>query len=229
MKGAIIATLSFMAGGAFGAAISYFLLKDKLKKESDEQLEAVVAEVRKYKEDQKEQEPEAKEEKVPYTPNEAKIAMPGKDGINYTKYSKIVADQGYAEEEHPTDDDEEDDDYHETYEERVQREVEEAIENERAYKEAHRGKIELLKEDEYYDDFPEVVYEHEELFYFQEVDELYDADGNKLDNKEKYVGNWFTKLNFKTDDSIKMYVRNNILETDYKITKEPEGTPDDFF
>lgn len=163
--------------------------------------------------------------------NPAKIATEGQPGIDYTKYVKMVKDTRYASEaEHPTDSDEdpeeEDDNYMETYDDRVARESREAMEKIMEYKNKHKGRIDMITREEYDTDFPEVDYDHEELWYFKEEDILANEDGDILRFDHEFVGNIFDKIGFRTNDDKEIYIRNNPMEKDFWIHKEWDSYED---
>lgn len=96
------------------------------------------------------------------------------------------------------------------------------------YRDKHKGKIEMMTEDEWDTDFPEEDYYPYELWYFPEEDILTNEDGDILTPIKDYVGNIFEKTRFAANDWEFIYIRNHPKEEKYKIHKE-SGTRKDFF
>ena len=163
---------------------------------------------------------------------------PGDVGVNYTAY---VKDLKYMQEtQSPSEDDtydteegdgEEDllnmEDYTETYEERLEREAEEALEHSENYKREHKGKIELMTSDEWDTDYPETDYEREDLYYFTESDILTDEDGHQLPEAET-IGTKVRQVGWMQSPDEVIYVRNHPQEKEYRIFKE-RCTVEDWF
>ena len=134
---------------------------------------------------------------------------------------EIIHDEGYAaENEHPEDDDPDEEKYRTLLKAKEQRET---------YVNAHKGKIEMMREEEWDTDFPEEDYSHQELWYFPDEDVLTDEDGNLVEPIVDYVGNIFDKTNFKNNDWERIYIRNHPKEEDYYIHKETTMSREDFF
>lgn len=218
MNKAVLATLCFVAGAAFGFSVGYYLNKEQ--KEEKEFVEPIPVE-----------EPKAEDEntqKEEFDIKPARLAKePGDVGINYTAY---VKDLKYKQEtqsppdDDPDDESEEDEDmdmtqYEETYEERLERESQEVLEHSERYKREHKGKIELMTEDEWDTDFPETDYEREDLYYFTESDILTDEDGNQLPENET-IGPKVRQVGWMQSPDENIYVRNHPQEKEYRIFKE---------
>ena len=167
-----------------------------------------------------------------YGSHPAKIATPGHDGVDYKAYGDRVKknhytpeDDGYAEEEHPVDSDEDDggevneEDFTETYEERIENEIKESSEMDEKYRKEHKGQIIPITEAEFHSPCPEVLYPHEDLYYFSDG-KLCDDDGNDLEVIEEYLGDRPGKFGWFDNDEPIIFIRNNVLEKDYQVNKE---------
>lgn len=209
-KNIIFAVVGFVTGTAAGIGGTIAVQKLKARKNPSERKHPLLT-----RDLPKEEKEEAKEEEVG-----PKIV----DHVDLTEKKEaeaIIEEEGYgAEYEHPEDDDPEHEAYMEQLRSRKARED---------YVNAHKGKIELMTEDEWDTDFPEEDYSHAELWYFPDEDVLTDEDGNIVEPIEEYVGELFDKLRFKTNDWERMYVRNHPREEDYYIHKETRMSREDFF
>ena len=107
----------------------------------------------------------------------------------------------------------------ETYEERLERESEEMVESMEEYKKAHKGKIDLMTQEEWDSDFPEADYEREDLYYFTEDDVLTNEDGDQLD-KEEYLGKKVGQIGWYKNPDNEIYIRNHPKEKEYRVLKE---------
>ena len=166
-----------------------------------------------------------------YGSRPAKIATPGHDGVDYKAYGDRVKknhytpeDDDYAEEEHPVDSDEDDgevneEDFTETYEERIENEIKESSEMDEKYRKEHKGQIIPITEAEFHSPCPEVLYPHEDLYYFSDG-KLCDDDGNDLEVIEEYLGDRPGKFGWFDNDEPIIFIRNNVLEKDYQVNKE---------
>lgn len=222
MNKAVIATLSFAAGATFGFVVGYYLNK----KEQDKDIQYVdPIVVDKKPEEPKEENPQ----KGVFEIKPAALARkPGDVGINYTEYVKELK---YKQEtQSPPDDDPDDESdipeeeidmskFEETYEERLERESEEALEHSERYKREHKGKIELMTSDEWDSDFLESDYEREDLYYFVDSDILTDEDGNQLPENET-IGPKVRQVGWMQSPDDEIYVRNHPQEKEYRIFKE---------
>ena len=227
MNKAVLATLCFAAGMGFGFAVGYHL-NNKEQEKNIEYVEPIPVEK------PKKEEPENSQGEV-FNIKPARLARkPGDVGINYTEY---VKDLKYKQEtQSPPDDDPDDEtdipdedsdiedemnmqDFEETYEERIEREAEEALEHSERYKREHKGKIELMTSDEWDTDFPETDYEREDLYYFTESDILTDEDGQRLDENET-IGPKVRQVGWMQSPDENIYVRNHPKEKEYRIFKE---------
>lgn len=235
MNKAVLATLCFASGAAFGFAVGYFMVNKKEKEEDKQYIQPIPVE-----------KPEEKPEKTQtdiFDIKPARLAKkPGDVGINYTEY---VKDLKYKQETQvPPDDDPDDEedilenevdpeedmnmeDFEETYEERIERESEEALEHSEKYKREHKGKIELMTSDEWDTDYPENDYEREDLYYFTDSDILTDEDGHQLPEVET-IGPKVRQVGWMQSSEENIYVRNHPQEKEYRIFKE-HCTVEDWF
>lgn len=211
-KNIIFAAIGFVSGVAAGVSGMIVAKKVKEKKNPSERKHPLLSRDLPKKEEEKE---EATEEVGPKIVGHI-------DPVEEKKEAEAIIEQeGYgAEYEHPEDDDPE----HETYMEQLR--MKKARED---YVNAHKGKIELMTEEEWDTDFPEEDYSHAELWYFPDEDVLTDEDGNIVEPIEEYVGELFDKVRFKTNDWERIYVRNHPRGEDYYIHKETRMSREDFF
>lgn len=140
-----------------------------------------------------------------------------KEDVNYTAYVNKIKEEGYDSEDENEEEAEEDpstilDEYAE-------------------YRKTHQGVIETLKSNEYHclQSMRDVDYEQKELWYFQETDELADADNNVIVDEDEVVGPVFDKLRFRMSDDVEVYIRNNPMETDFWIHKVVGQTREEFY
>ena len=229
MNKAVLATLCFAAGAGFGFAVGYYMVTKKDSAEDKEFVEPITVD--------KKSEPEP-EVKTQFDITPARLAKrPGETGINYTEFVKDLQYKmettGPSEEDSYEDDDssiEEQmnmEDFEETYEERLEREAEEALEHSEKYKRDHKGKIELMTSDEWDTDYPESDYEREDLYYFTESDILTDEDGHQLPEAET-IGTKVRQVGWMQSPDEVIYVRNHPQEKEYRIFKE-HCTVEDWF
>lgn len=225
MNKAVLATLCFATGAAFGFTVGYYLNK---KEDDNEFVEPIVVE-------KKDEESEAeKPQELVFEIKPAKLAKkPGDVGINYTEYVKELKykqeTQSPPEDEPESEEDDISEDppeeeidmsrFEETYEERLERESEEALEHSERYKREHKGKIDLMTEDDWDTDFPETDYEREDLYYFVDSDILTDEDGNQLPEHET-IGPKVRQVGWMQSRDENIYVRNHIKQKEYRIFKE---------
>lgn len=222
MNKTVLVALCFIAGTGLGFTVGYYLNRKEHEK-NVKYVEPVVTEKPKKEEPEKSQE-------VVFDIKPARLAKkPGHVGINYTEYVKELK---YKQEtQSPPDDDPDDEDsdipddeidmseFEETYEERVEREAEEALEHSERYRREHKGKIELMQSDEWDTDFPETDYDREDLYYFTESDILTDEDGNRL-NEMETIGPKVRQVGWMQSPDEFIYVRNHPKEKEYRIFKE---------
>ena len=227
MNKAVLATLCFVAGATFGFAVGYWANREK------EYIEPIPV---------SKDEPKPKEEPEPEKPQEqifdikpARIPRkPGDVGINYTKYVKDL--QYKQETQSPPEDEPEDEEndiseeesnedeidmkeYEETYEERMERLQKSSKEQAEEYKREHKGKIELMPEDEWDTDFPENDYDREDIYYFTEDDVLTNESGELLDELET-IGPKVRQVGWMQSPDENIYVRNHAQEKEYRVFKE---------
>lgn len=219
---------SLVVGTILGYVAGYYASKKKF----DEELNDISS--NKNNEDTKEpsNEPEEKktEEKVSFDPSKivspgpAKIAMPGEDGIDYVNYSKKVEELKYKGEDssevNP-------DDFKQTYDERILQQNLAVSQEFETYKKQRKKKYYILSHgvDE---DYPDISFEKQTLFYFTMDDVLTDEEGNFVD-EQKLIGNDLRKYGwFINKNMTETTVRNMEDEIDYDVKKEFTSF-DDFF
>ena len=158
------------------------------------------------------------------SPGPAKIAMPNEPGIDYVNYSKKVEELKYkgddTSEVNP-------DDFKQTYDERVLQQNLEATKEFETYKKQRKKKYYILSHgvDE---DYPDITFEKQTLFYFTMDDVLTDEEGNFVD-EQKLIGNDLRKYGwFINKNMTETTVRNMEDEIDYDVKKEFTSF-DDFF
>lgn len=227
MNKAVLATLCFAAGAAFGFTVGYYINKSN-EENNKEFVDPIVVDNQKTEE----LEPEKAQGTI-FEIKPARLARkPGDVGINYTEYVKELK---YKQEtQSPPEDDPESEDsdipedpeeeidmsrFEETYEERLERESEEALEHSERYKREHKGKIDLMTEDDWDTDFPETDYEREDLYYFVDDDILTDEDGHQLPENET-IGPKVRQVGWMQSKDENIYVRNHIQQKEYRIFKE---------
>lgn len=224
MNKAVLATLCFAVGTGFGFAVGYYLNK-KDQEKNVQYVEPVYSEKIEKEEKAKPENPQ----KEIFNFKPAKIARPGEKGINYTEYVKELKykqetqsppeDPPEGEESDIPEDEIDMSQFEETYEERLEREADEALEHSERYKREHKGKIELMQSDEWDTDFPETDYEREDLYYFTESDILTDENGNQLPENET-IGPKVRQVGWMQSSDENIYVRNHPKEKEYRIFKE---------
>lgn len=222
----ITATLSFAVGAAAGFAVGYFFMV-----KNEEEIQRVYAnDIKKnpvkenpQKAINKAAEAEFPQDDDPDDPPQlissgpAHIARKGQNGVNYAKVQKIVEENGYTD---PEDIQRvvEDPDNEETAEEMEERARMEDEDRMSEYRKKNKDKIVPIQSDEWDTDFPEVDYEHKDLYYFVNDDVLTDDDGNPVD-EEEYIGKRPRQFGWMSNDEEKIYIRNNPKETDFQVWK----------
>ena len=228
-KGTIIFGVgSLVVGTILGYVAGYYASKKKF----DEELNDIS--LNKNNEDTKESsnEPEEKktEEKISFDPSKivspgpAKIAMPGEDGIDYVNYSKKVEELKYKGEDSSEVNPE---DFKQTYDERILQQNLAVSQEFETYKKQRKKKYYILSHgvDE---DYPDISFEKQTLFYFTMDDVLTDEEGNFVD-EQKLIGNDLRKYGwFINKNMTETTVRNMEDEIDYDVKKEFTSF-DDFF
>lgn len=230
----VIAALSFTAGAIAGFTVAHFISIEKEEQEKERVYANDIKEIKPVKNPVGDipEKVDPAELEVPKDddPNDfvsrgpAHIAKPGKPGINYSKVNEIIKENGYTDQE----DIEavlEDPDNEETYEERVEREALEVSQAMADYREKNKGKIVPITKDEWDTDFPEIDYEHKDLYYFTMDDVLTDEEGNHLDEAE-YIGVKPRQFGWMANDEEVIHIRNHPKETDFKIWKEKCNSTD---
>lgn len=214
---------SMLVGVAVGGVVGYTLAKKQMTDQIEEERSAEEA-YKLYSQKSEENKSDSTPKKTVVV-NSAKIAMPGQPGINYTNYAKAKAEETKkAEAESPVEDDveetEEIEPEMETYEERLAREEAEFDAQSELYLKKKGDKIEPLGKEPIDDDYPEVHYPSEELYYFTEED-LFTTEFNEvIDNEEELLGRKLRQMGWMmSNKSDEIWVRNNPRETDYHIIK----------
>jgi len=222
---------SLVVGTILGYVAGYYASKKKF----DEELNDISS--NKNNEDVKEPSNKSEEKKTEETvekvsfdpskivsPGPAKIAMPGEDGIDYVNYSKKVEELKYKGEDssevNP-------DDFKQTYDERVLQQNLAVSQEFETYKKQRKKKYYILSHgvDE---DYPDISFEKQTLFYFTMDDVLTDEEGNFVD-EQKLIGNDLRKYGwFINKNMTETTVRNMEDEIDYDVKKEFTSF-DDFF
>lgn len=228
-KAIIFSGLTFLVGIAVGAVVGYSTAKTK----ANEDLNYIKEELDETKKKLKEEAGSEKPVEESHTAKKvlvkaAKIATPEEPGINYTAYVKKVQEEEYnaesefpSEEDYISDDEEEgDDDLMETYEERMLREGEERDEADRLYRKKEGNKIKPLGNSPIDNDYPDVHYPGEELYYFTEDDCLTDEFGTVIENEEDIIGDKLRKYGWMLNSEEAVWVRNNRMEVDYHVVKQ---------
>lgn len=225
MNKVVLASICFAAGTGFGFLVGYYLNR-KEEEKNVEYVEPI------YTEKTEKPEPEKPQEEF-FDIKPARLAKkPGDIGINYTEYVKELKYKQETQsppEDEPEDEEDEnleesedeidESEFEETYEERVEREYEETLEHSERYKREHKGKIELMTQDDWDTDYPENDYEREDLYYFTESDILTDEDGNQLPENET-IGPKVRQVGWMQSPDENIYVRNHPKEKEYRIFKE---------
>ena len=251
MNKAVLATMCFVSGAALGFLVGYNVNKKKQDSEDSKFVEPIYVEKPKAEE----KVPEVVEPEPEKSPEEeleekflgtaykeifkpAKIAnKPGTTGINYRQY---VKDLKYKQEtQSPPEDDPEDEgkdipeeelnmeDYEETFEEKMEREARENLEEVEEYKREHAGQIDIMDEEDWNTDFPEADYEREDLYYFVSSDVLTDEDGNVKDEKET-IGPRVRQMGWMNNSDEVIYIRNHPKEMEYRVFKQKCAVEDWF-
>lgn len=221
---------SLVVGTILGYVAGYYASKKKF----DEELNDISSSSNKNNEDIKEpsNKPEEKktEEKVSFDPSKivspgpAKIAMPGEDGIDYVNYSKKVEELKYKGEDSSEVNPE---DFKQTYDERILQQNLAVSQEFETYKKQRKKKYYILSHgvDE---DYPDISFEKQTLFYFTMDDVLTDEEGNFVD-EQKLIGGDLRKYGwFINKNMTETTVRNMEDEIDYDVKKEFTSF-DDFF
>ena len=101
------------------------------------------------------------------------------------------------------------------------------------YRKENLGKIEIISRKEWekhlYQEFSDIDYSADDLYYFPDTDWLTDEFGGVLEPQEKYAGNCLIKFDFKGNDEEELYVRNHPMETDFSIHKIIGQSRDEYF
>lgn len=230
-KTIIFSGVSLLAGATVGFIVGYNMSKKRFEESArmEESAKESLKEYQKKSEEVKPEEPVIHKTVV----KAAKLATPEEPGINYTAYSKMKAEETKkAEEESPSEDDVEEDLKEEeppmeTYEQRLEREAEELNDQCALYEKRKGDKIEPLGNEPIDNDYPEVHYPAEELYYFTEDDVMTDELGNVVDEVE-LIGDKLRRFGWMTNNQESVWVRNNPRETDYHVNKVKD-TKDSWF
>ena len=221
----VLAALSFTVGAAAGFAVGYYI-----SIEDDEETRVYGTDIPKpttpvvKPESIDPAEAEFPQDDDPVDPSKlispgpAKLPTKDHPGVNYSKVQKIVKENGYTTQEEiqaviddPVNE--------ETYEERLERQQIEREEAMSEYRKANKDKIVPISRDEWDTDFPEVDFEHKDLYYFTGDDVLTDEDGNHVSEAE-YIGVKPRQFGWMSNDEDRIYIRNHPKETDFVVWKE---------
>ena len=222
-----IAAISFAAGAAAGFMVGHFVTIEKEEEErvwaDDIKKNSPVTSTNKIDPAETERPTEDDPDEL-VSKGPAHIAKPGQPGVNYAKVQQIVKENGYTD---PEDIQEviDDPENEETYEEMQEREMIEASEAMSEYRKKNKGKIVPIQKDEWDTDFPEVDYDHKDLYYFTTDDVLTDEDGNVVD-EEEFIGSKPRQFGWMSNDEERIYIRNNPKETDFQVWKEKCASED---
>lgn len=227
-----IAALAFTAGAAAGFTVGYFIQIEKDEPEAVEKLTtkdikenlnpatppAPVETTAPQVDPAELESPKDDDPSELISSGPAHIAKPGKPGVNYAKVRQIVQENGYTD---PEDIQAvvNDPDNSETYEERLEREEIERSEAVNEYYEKNKDKIIPITRDEWESDFPEVDFEHEDLYYFRDDDVFTDGDGNVVDEAE-FIGPKPRQFGWMANAEDRIYIRNFPKEKDYQVWKQ---------
>lgn len=227
MNNYVVAALSFAAGTVAGFTLAQFIViekEDKAKEQTRVWADQIKTEPKPEIPEAPQVDPAEEESPKDDDPAElistgpAHIAQPGVKGVNYSKVQQIVKENGYTD---PEDIKAviDDPDNEETYEERLERERLEMETAMSEYRKKNKDKIMPITEDEWYTDFPEVVFEKQDLYYFTEDDVLTDENGTHLD-EEEYIGLKPRQFGWMANDERKIYIRNHPKERDFQVWKQ---------
>ena len=222
---------SLVVGTILGYVAGYYASKKKFDEElNDISLNKNNEDTKDTKEPSNEPEEKKTEEKISFDPSKivspgpAKIAMPGEDGIDYVNYSKKVEELKYKGEDSSEVNPE---DFKQTYDERILQQNLAVSQEFETYKKQRKKKYYILSHgvDE---DYPDISFEKQTLFYFTMDDVLTDEEGNFVD-EQKLIGNDLRKYGwFINKNMTETTVRNMEDEIDYDVKKEFTSF-DDFF
>lgn len=223
----IFGSICFITGAVTGLLVGY-KYRDKEYEESEKTIQERQKQVEKIaiKEGYKEAETKDPDHPIIVSGGPAKIAMPGKPGINYAAYAKKVQEiKDVKKEMNPnepaevTEDDLKDiEPEYETYEERQQREQNEINEQLQQYEKKKGDKIDVLGNRPIDNEWPDVSYEEEELLYFMQDDVLTDEDGTFVDGHE-LLGDKLYRFGWFKNGEEAVWVRNNKLHRDFHVVK----------
>ena len=208
----------------FDEEVNYISNKNKEESKEETKEEPVVTTTPATPDKQQEEKKASFDPSKIVSPGPAKIAMPGEDGIDYVNYSKKVEELKYKGEDssevNP-------DDFKQTYDERVLQQNLAVSQEFETYKKQRKKKYYILSHgvDE---DYPDISFEKQTLFYFTMDDVLTDEEGNFVD-EQKLIGNDLRKYGwFINKNMTETTVRNMEDEIDYDVKKEFTSF-DDFF
>ena len=147
------------------------------------------------------------------------------------KEAEIPTEPDPADSIPPTDEDE-DDEFDDNYDEEValnNNAVQEEMyyEQVREYRNIHGDDILVLEDGDRDPDFPDLQYDHEDLYWFTRDDTITDADGNLID-EEECIGTVLRDQHWLSKNIDSVWVRNNRLEKDYCVYRYT-GTAEDFW
>ena len=238
-KGTIIfGVASLLVGTVLGYVAGYYTSKKKF----DEEVNYISNKNKEESKEETKEEPvvtptipatpdkQQEEKKTSFDPSKivspgpAKIAMPNEPGIDYVNYSKKVEELKYKGEDTSEVNPE---DFKQTYDERILQQNLAVSQEFETYKKQRKKKYYILSHgvDE---DYPDITFEKQTLFYFTMDDVLTDEEGNFVD-EQKLIGNDLRKYGwFINKNMTETTVRNMEDEIDYDVKKEFTSF-DDFF
>ena len=208
----------------FDEEVNYISNKNKEESKEEKKKEPVITTVTNATPERKEEKKSSFDPSKIVSPGPAKIAMPNEPGIDYVNYSKKVEELKYKGEDLTEVNPE---DFKQTYDERVLQQNLEATKEFETYKKQRKKNFYILSHgvDE---DYPDIQFEKQTLFYFTMDDVLSDEDGNFVDER-KLIGGDLRKYGwFINKDMVETTVRNMEDEIDYVVKKEFTSF-DDFF
>ncbi len=239
-------------GTAIGFFVGYYVMGKETAKMYDEELAMMDQKVKALQDmmpeknfEDNEKSPELKKPKEPSVPKR-------EVQTDYTKYTKKISEinaeyeqnciaEKNALEDHgdpadsiaPTDEDDDDDQLDDNYDEEIalanQNAQEEMyLELVREYKNIHGDDIMVLWEGDRDPDYPNLEYDHKDLYWFVGDDVVTDDEGNLVD-EEALIGHELRDSKWQDDpDNDTVWVRNNSLEIDYCVYRYT-GTSSDFW
>lgn len=200
----------FVIGLTTGAVINDMILRKKYQKRADDEINKVLNDVQRLGINK---EPEVR----------TWFASEKTDEPTQDEVQSAVAENHYiSNDEEPK-----------TAGDLYMKEVEEASKENEAYmndfNKKYKGKIKAITQEDWDSDFYETDYDREELYYFPNEDILADENSNTLEEKA-YLSDFLDRYGFKTnpDPDEVVYIRNGILEKEFKVNKVLDCTKEDY-